>query len=429
MSQSKNAGRGMGLLEGSAMRKKIILLKMMGISFVLFFETSFAFSLKNKYKQGSFQWQFENQRLLALDLPLHRYNILVAHNSWANGPEVYANQRWNQKELLENGIRGFMLDVHEKAGKITLCHGTCGSFYSFDSSYEKEIKELASFLIRNPTEIIHIEFEMETFKMDKVLAPLKRYFGNRILKISDMDKLRLKWPMTLREILKKKKNVIITGNNSDGDFIWNIDPWNYVRPGSLIHQRTYLRHAVKNFSRRRCSISNQTIPNDKFSEVWDSKLTKEVPILGTIFEETGNIDERNIPAIMECGVSRVSADRWNKKMVRAAIWSWAPGSPKRYNCAGIDFKLKKWRDYPCRTLNRFACQSKKNPNLWRISKIRGKWDQGFLICKTEAPHNTFKFAVPRTPKSNRWLKNTLLRNKRSKSNVWLRLIKGGSDWP
>src|SRR5688572_27409039 len=59
--------------------------------------------------------------------PLDEVALAVAHNAMNVEEEGWTapNQRYGYETQVADGIRGFMLDVHDLDGVPTLCHGAC----------------------------------------------------------------------------------------------------------------------------------------------------------------------------------------------------------------------------------------------------------------------------------------------------------------
>jgi hypothetical protein len=58
-----------------------------------------------------------------IDRPFHEYTWLTAHNAFAT--TLVPNQTLPIGRQLQLGVRGLMLDLHESAGRVRLCHGAC----------------------------------------------------------------------------------------------------------------------------------------------------------------------------------------------------------------------------------------------------------------------------------------------------------------
>lgn len=105
--------------------------------------------------------------------------FLTAHNAHANknsGWQWYAQQTWDLRQQLENGIRGLMLDIYEHDNEIKLCHGKCTGIYGFQRCFKAGIATLCGYdpgyqtlsqaltiihtwLMQNPQEIVTIFLE------------------------------------------------------------------------------------------------------------------------------------------------------------------------------------------------------------------------------------------------------------------------------
>lgn len=108
-------------------------------------------------------------------LPFNKYSWLTTHNSFAivgeksyTGTERIAdcNQEDSVTDQLNNGVRGLMLDMYDFENAVWLCHsnGTCFNVTAFMPAINT-LKEIATFLAANPSEIITIFIE------DYVKAP------------------------------------------------------------------------------------------------------------------------------------------------------------------------------------------------------------------------------------------------------------------
>src|SRR5690349_202373 len=61
------------------------------------------------------------------DRPLDEVVVAVAHNAMNVEDEGWAlpNQHHGYEQQVADGIRGFMLDVYDDEGVVTLCHASC----------------------------------------------------------------------------------------------------------------------------------------------------------------------------------------------------------------------------------------------------------------------------------------------------------------
>jgi hypothetical protein len=105
-----------------------------------------------------------------------RYNEitwLTAHNAIANTEAGFTHvmQTYDLREQLDGGVRGVMLDIHERNGDIALCHSGDGCpdlavgsgfampFGAPPETLASNLQVINSFLEDNPTEIVTVLFE------------------------------------------------------------------------------------------------------------------------------------------------------------------------------------------------------------------------------------------------------------------------------
>ena len=68
-----------------------------------------------------------NGRADLCDRRLDQVVLAVAHNAMNVEDEDWGipNQHFGYERQVEDGIRGFMLDIYDQDGVATLCHGSC----------------------------------------------------------------------------------------------------------------------------------------------------------------------------------------------------------------------------------------------------------------------------------------------------------------
>lgn len=93
-------------------------------------------------------------------------SFLAAHNAYANEDDGwrYAQQKLSLQQQLQMGVRGFLLDIYYRKGKIILCHGGYRGFFALlkAGSFRKLNSAFAiiqRFIEENPDEIITIFLE------------------------------------------------------------------------------------------------------------------------------------------------------------------------------------------------------------------------------------------------------------------------------
>uniref|UniRef100_A0A0A0L6G3 Uncharacterized protein n=1 Tax=Cucumis sativus TaxID=3659 RepID=A0A0A0L6G3_CUCSA len=154
------------------------------------------------------------------DLPFNHYTWLTTHNSFAKlgaksatGSLILAptNQQDSITSQLNNGVRGFMLDMYDFENDIWLCHSYGGQCYNY-TAFQPAInvlKEFQAFLEANPFEIVTIIIE------DYVTSPkgLTNVFGAAGLRkfwfpVWRMPKNGGNWP-TVSDMIQKNQRLLV----------------------------------------------------------------------------------------------------------------------------------------------------------------------------------------------------------------------------
>ncbi|KAL2936255.1 hypothetical protein RDABS01_006693 [Bienertia sinuspersici] len=173
-------------------------------------------------------------------LPFNNYSWLTTHNSFARlgqksatGAVILAptNQQDSVTSQLNNGVRGFMLDMYDFNNDIWLCHSFGGQCYN-NTAFKpaKDIlNEMRTFLEANPSEIITIFIE------DYVTSPkgLTKVFDAAGLRkfwfpVSRMAKNGGNWPTVDDMIQKNQRLLVFTSKahkEADEGIAYN---WRYV---------------------------------------------------------------------------------------------------------------------------------------------------------------------------------------------------------
>ena len=367
-------------------------------------------ALGNRVSPHGFLFSLQTQRELGMDVPISQYVFLSAHNSWNNSYAVWANQRFSLRKLLKYGVRGFDLDVHSYEGKVVLCHDDCKKIFAAKDSYENEINQMASWLKKNPNEIILIDLEVKTKDGAGVTSPLIKAFGNLIYRPS--DKKSKEWP-TPRQMVKMGKRVFIKSANNTfgGEIIWTNGHFTFRAPGG------YGQPMVKDLDLKNCLIKGSQINPRKFSGIYDSKIGKTL-LPDRWVDKTGTISRKNMRAIMNCGINIIDTDRWSKRMLKSAVWTWGRWEPNNkkgnQHCAQmVPQKKYFWDDSDCQNKRHYSCQNKTNPFEWHVTNNVGPWADGSKVCLSETKGKYF-FSVPKTP-----FQNYKLIQKAKKEKIWL----------
>lgn len=153
-----------------------------------------------------------------LDRTLDRVTFVTAHNAFAsNIKSIVPNQSWSIKEQLNNGVRGFMLDIWSQDKKAVLCHMTCdlkiGSLKikSISVSLTDQFKVFEEFLKANPNEIITLHLEWTPSAKANEFRDAINKFPTLKSMIFDPYKSDVKtngWPK-IREMISSNKRLLI----------------------------------------------------------------------------------------------------------------------------------------------------------------------------------------------------------------------------
>ncbi|KAF7840830.1 PI-PLC X domain-containing protein [Senna tora] len=173
-------------------------------------------------------------------LPFNRYSWLTTHNSFAllgqkseTGSVILAptNQQDSITDQLNNGVRGFMLDMYDFENDIWLCHSFGGQCYNY-TAFQPAInvlKEIRTFLEANSEEIVTIIIE------DYVTSPkgLTKVFDAAGLRkfwfpVSRMPKNGGDWPTVDDMIQKNQRLVVFTSKASKEASEGIAYEWRYI---------------------------------------------------------------------------------------------------------------------------------------------------------------------------------------------------------
>ncbi|MFF3488351.1 RICIN domain-containing protein [Streptomyces sp. NPDC002701] len=98
---------------------------------------------------------------------LDQVTFLTSHNAYANGVDggfappfvnLVPNQSRGINQQLSDGVRGFMLDIHQTPDGAILCHNSC-TLVSRPVALNVDIQRMVDFLRQNPNEIITVFLE------------------------------------------------------------------------------------------------------------------------------------------------------------------------------------------------------------------------------------------------------------------------------
>ena len=139
----------------------------------------------------------------------HQVAYLTTHNSYSSATAgfTFPNQNLSISEQLNNGVRGFMLDVYDLMGTPTVYHG---SFLFGSEPLSTSLGIIEQFLNTNPNEIITIIFECYVTAND-IESEINASGLNNYLfeKIPSID-----WP-TLQEMIDDNQRLVIFTDEND----------------------------------------------------------------------------------------------------------------------------------------------------------------------------------------------------------------------
>jgi hypothetical protein len=386
------------------------------------------------------RWAMGQQMMnIARNEPINWFSHITAHNAYNNNADVYPfpNQWYSITSLLNFGIRSIDLDVHWYGNELRVCHGSdSGTGCSTsDRTYGYAIREIADWIDANPGEIVILNFEdrAKDHPNHKVAA-LKEYFGSKIWKLSDSTAFtggKDRYP-TVAEMLDHRKQVIVVGDYTVGDYVFGVDQNGY---GS--------RHA-KNFKASACTSDDTSIQMSPSNlDYWPTLYEGR-----TFFEDTSDknnvLNEGDVRSAVNCGVTSVDLDfigaldqapvqyyRASPDLRReASVWSWAEndngggGAYALFNGSMGRWVSRKRDDGKWA----FACAaprpsdgprswSDQKGDRWYITTATGIWNDGVQAC-LELSRNLgtpLEFAAPRNGYQNQKLWAVVGRNK----SVWL----------
>lgn len=136
-------------------------------------------------------------------------SYLTTHNAFNCSQNNYSfpNQYLSITEQLNLGVRGFMLDVYDLFGNVTVYHGT---FLLGSQPLSEILQEFDDFINNNPNEVITIilECNVSSTQIENTFTN-----ANLINKLYAHD-LGTPWP-TLQEILNDGKNILVFTDTDD----------------------------------------------------------------------------------------------------------------------------------------------------------------------------------------------------------------------
>lgn len=146
----------------------------------------------------------------------------TTHNAMSNEEDGFVgpNQRYSVRRQLADGVRGLMLDIHEDAGEVALCHAFCALGRT---PLTDTLADIRAFLLRHPYEVVTIIFE------SYVSAPRaeEAFAAAGLLDLVHSQPLGAPWP-TLEEMIAADRRLVVFTDREGGAFPWYHDVWAYA---------------------------------------------------------------------------------------------------------------------------------------------------------------------------------------------------------
>jgi hypothetical protein len=146
----------------------------------------------------------------------------TTHNAMSNAQDSFTlpNQQYDVTRQLEDGVRGLMLDTHDSAGVVSLCHALCqlGQRPLVDT-----LIEIREFLEREPYEVVSIIFESYVSAADTAAA----FTAAGLDPYLHAQGVAAPWP-TLREMIATDRRLVVFTDSGGGTFPWYHHVWNYA---------------------------------------------------------------------------------------------------------------------------------------------------------------------------------------------------------
>ncbi|MFI1728322.1 phospholipase [Streptomyces acidicola] len=162
----------------------------------------------------------QNQRTL------DQVTFLTSHNAYANGVDggfappfvnLAPNQSRGINQQLSDGVRGFMLDIHQTSDGAILCHNSC-TLVSNPVALWVDIQRIVDFLKQNPNEFVTVFLE-DYVDPGVLRSELARVNGlSDVLYRPDQTGVRQNgWPRMADLIAANDRLLILTDHSRSAD--------------------------------------------------------------------------------------------------------------------------------------------------------------------------------------------------------------------
>lgn len=156
-----------------------------------------------------------------LDRRYDQVTYLTTHNAMSNMDEGWqgANQRWGLARQLDDGVRGFMLDVYEEGGRAVLCHALC-ALGKIDMA--EALGVFRTFLEAHPDVVLTFQLQDET-EFRFIDAAFTESGLDAFVHVQAKDAA---WP-TLRAMAESGRRLVVFAERRGGSAPWFHDLWTY----------------------------------------------------------------------------------------------------------------------------------------------------------------------------------------------------------
>ena len=148
--------------------------------------------------------------------------IVMTHNAMSSAEDGFSfpNQERRLWRQLEDGVRGFMLDVHVEDGAVLLCHGPCALGRR---PFVEGLRDLRVFLECNPGEVVTIVLESYATEAQIETAFVESGLAGYL----HAQPIGDPWP-TLREMITAGRRVVVFTADSARTLPWHHFSYDYA---------------------------------------------------------------------------------------------------------------------------------------------------------------------------------------------------------
>ena len=231
---------------------------------------------------------------------LDQVTFLTTHNAYANGVDggfappfvnLFPNQARGITQQLTDGVRGFMLDIHQTGDGAILCHNSC-TLVSKPVALWVDLQRIVDFLNTNRTEFVTVFLE-DYVSADVLRAELARVNGlQNVLYRPDQTGVRQNgWP-TMADLRSRNQRLLIfTDHSPDGRDTsgvqyqrdWTVE--NYWSMGSGVGASDWSCYS-------RWSDIPLSRTESAFRPLFVMNHFRDVPMTGTVTDDNAKLTNR-----------------------------------------------------------------------------------------------------------------------------------------